>query len=272
MAQLADPAVTAIITAYQAHAAAIRTRVLAAIAAFWAGLDDYRDTNADHFVRLVGPLAEGGQQATAAATAGYLAVLEASVTAARAATIQLDPTASSTQALRGVSTAELWRRPIIQLRTALAAGRPFPDAVQEGGRRAEQLAATNLQLAKTHAARQVMGGSDQIVGYRRSLTGGHSCGLCVVASTQRYHKHNLMPIHPGCDCGVIPIFGDVDPGRVIDPDRLEGVHQAIADRFGTSDPSVQASAYRQALVTHDHGEIGPVLAVRGQDFTGPADL
>lgn len=267
MAQLADPAATAIITSYQAHAAAIRTRVLAGVNALWAALADYRDTNAGQFVASVGPLVEGGQQATAAATAAYLAVLEASVTARRAADIRLDPAASSTQALRGVTSVELWRRPFTEVYTALSKDIPFPEAVQAGARRAVQLAATNLQLAKTHAARNVMEGSNQVVGYRRSLTGDHSCGLCVVASTQRYHKRNLLPIHPGCDCGVIPIFGDHDPGQVIDPDRLEGVHQAIADRFGTSDPSASASTYRDALVIHDHGEIGPVLAVRGQHFT-----
>jgi hypothetical protein len=130
-------------------------------------------------------------------------------------------------------------------------------------------AATDLQLAKTHSSRFVLGGKDHVVGYRRVLEGRKSCGLCIVASTQRYHKDDLMPIHGHCDCGVEPIFGDADPGQVVDTSTLEGVHAAIEERFGVSDRSGRDPVdFRQVLVTHEHGELGPVLAVKGQQFTG----
>ena len=31
-------------------------------------------------------------------------------------------------------------------------------------------------------------------------------------------------------------------------------------------------AYRDVLVSHEHGELGPVLAVKGRPFQGPNDL
>jgi hypothetical protein len=30
--------------------------------------------------------------------------------------------------------------------------------------------------------------------------------------------------------------------------------------------------YRDLIVTHHHGELGPVLAVRGQHFDGPGSI
>ena len=132
------------------------------------------------------------------------------------------------------------------------------------------MAATDLQLAKTHTTRAVLSGKDNVVGYRRVLTGRESCALCAVAATQRYRKDRLLPIHDGCDCGVAPIYGDRDPGQVIDPDQLEGIKASLAERFG--DDSGEVADYRKAIVVHEHGELGPVIAVRGQHFTGPDDL
>jgi hypothetical protein len=71
----------------------------------------------------------------------------------------------------------------------------------------------------------------------------------------------------------MPIFGRTDPGHVIEPERLESVHERIEERFGVSDAGARDPIdYRDALIVHEHGEIGPVLAVRGQKFTGPNDI
>ena len=155
--------------------------------------------------------------------------------------------------------------------------------MKAGQERLDSLAATDLQLAKTHTAQQALSRDARVVGYRRVLEGTYSCGLCIVASTQRYRKAELMPVHPGCDCDVVPIYGDRDPGRLINAGALADVHAAVKDRFGVDSEAARAipriydgkgdpTLYRDVIVTHNHGEIGPVLGVRGQDFTGPADL
>jgi hypothetical protein len=176
-------------------------------------------------------------------------------------------------------------------------------AIEAGRRRAEGLAATDLQLAKTHSSRLALAGrgDERIVGYRRVLTGAENCAMCVLASTQRYHVEDLLPIHPACDCAVAPIVGRQDPGQTINSvtvtegaqavrstsrganvfsgddlvnlgDLLEPLHEEIEKRFGRSDRGGRQIDYRKLLTVHEHGEIGPVLAVKGQHFAGPDQI
>ena len=50
---------------------------------------------------------------------------------------------------------------------------------------------------------------------------------------------------------------------------LAGARAAIEERFGPDDGTADP---RTVMVVHEHGELGPVLTVRGHGFTGPADL
>lgn len=246
----------------------VRTRVLDALAALWGGLDGWRDDDLDRFLATALPLVEAGQRQTGALTVLWLGQL---LEEAGIAVPDVDLDAATD--VRPIGKREEYARPFVEVRTVLAQGGTLTEAVQRGGRRLQTLAATDMQLTKTHTSRQITSRQDGFEFYRRTLTGNQSCGLCVVASTQRYFKEDLLPIHPGCDCGVVPIVGDFDPGQVIDPQSLEQVHKRIEERFGTSDRGARAPVdYRDAIVTHTHGEIGPVIAVRGQKFTGPDDI
>ncbi|MGV9364517.1 hypothetical protein [Amycolatopsis sp. NPDC003731] len=186
-----------------------------------------------------------------------------------AAPLGLRPAEVTGTALRGVDPREVYRRPGVQVWTSLSEGRTFDEAVKDGLRRAVSVAMTDLQLAKTHTARKVFENDDRVVGHRRTLTGSEDCAICRVAATQRYHREDLQPIHPGCDCGVAPIYGDSDPGQVIDRKGLEDVHDAVAERFGESAADARAIDYRKLILVENHGEIGPVLTVKGQHFDGP---
>jgi len=171
----------------------------------------------------------------------------------------------------GAAFEEVYQRPFSEMRTALAQGRSFDDALELGGRRASSLAQTEVQLSRRQASLFARNANDNIVGYLRILSGSENCALCYVASTQRYNRGDLLPIHPGCDCGEMPIYGNSDPGQVIDDYNLEKAHQAVDDRFGISDRSAREIDYRQIMV-HEHGEMGPILSIRGQKFTGPNNL
>lgn len=265
-----------VVVGNQAQVAAIRARVLDYVTRTWTGLGSWRDSDIDRFVAAVVPVIEGSQAQVAALTDAYLAQLEATVLGTAAPPLGVRPSTVTTEALRGVPASEVYRRPAVTTWTALANGEPLDRAVSAGLTRARDLAATGLQLAKTHTARRVLDGNRRVVGYRRVLEGTRSCALCIVASTQRYTRGQLLPIHGGCDCGVLPVYGDRDPGQVIDPNTLEGVHDRIAERFGAPDRGARkiddVSRYRDVLVEHEHGELGPVLGVRGQAFTGPDDI
>lgn len=238
----------------------------------------HREADVARWARLAIPAVSGAQAQIAAMTDQYLAAVQTAASGTTVRPVGVPATAVTTEALRGVPAVDVYRRPGVTVWTALAEGMPYSQAVNLGLLRALNIAVTDLQLAKTHTSQQVLEqAGDRVVGYRRVLD-GNSCALCAVASTQRYHRGDLMPIHPGCGCDVAPIVGDTDPGQVINADRLAQVHDAIAETFGVSSESARQIGtpnglqYRDVIVQHQHGELGPVIAVRGQRFTGPADL
>lgn len=257
-------------TAYGQSATQIRGKMLAFLLALWSGLPDYRDASAAGFIRQAVPVVSGAQQQIAHLTASFLSLLLSAQTGTKVPPVTVRP--QDVAKLRGVNPAELYQRPFVQVYTELSKGTPFPAAVERGRIRLVDLASTDAQLAKTHTAQRAMRGNPRVSGYRRVLNGPENCGLCVIASTQRYHKADLLPIHPGCDCGLAPIIGDDDPGQVLDRGLVEGAHAAIADRFGQADRGGRQLDYRKVLLVQQHGEIGPVLTVKGQHFTGPRDL
>lgn len=289
----------AITANYNTSATTLRAALLEAVTELFNRLTSWRDADADTFVAAAVPIVRGAQQAMAAMTDAYLAAMLSDLLGD-----DIEPAGVDLpESLRGVDMAEVYRRPFIQIWTDLAGGALLSAAIEAGRRRAEGLAATDLQLAKTHASRAVLQGrgDERIVGYRRVLTGAENCAMCVLASTQRYHLRDLLPIHPACDCAVAPIVGRQDPGQIINSvtvtegaqavgsnsrgvnvfsgnnlvnlgELLEPLHQEIEKRFGVSDRGGRGIDYRKLLTVHEHGEIGPVLAVKGQHFTGPTQI
>jgi hypothetical protein len=294
--QPADPATpqfAAALAVYQARTQALRADIEARVRRLWAALGSYRNPDQARFVTQVVPLVAGGQQAMSALTAANLAQLRAAAlgTPARPAPV---PAALVTGAAvrNGVPPAQVYGRPfhlVWRLLDELPREPGSVDkAIASGADRAVNLALTDAQLAKQHTAARVLGQDDRVVGYRRVLEGPHSCALCLVAATQRYHRDQLMPMHPACDCSVAPIWDTADPGQTIEAAvRVDGkltpvaelpdVHDRIAQRFSADSSAARTitgttAQYRDALIVHEHGELGPVLAVRGAPFTGPHDI
>jgi hypothetical protein len=268
-----QPDALRVVLTYRDQTAALQARIVRYIETTWGRMGSWRDQDIDRFVSLVLPIVEGGQRTIAALTDAYLAAVLGRMTGSTVAPVGINPRTVTSSALRGVEGRDLFHRVGVTVWTALSEGDSLPLATDKGLQRALSLATTNLQLAKTHTSRWVLETHDDVVGYRRVLEGPTSCGLCAVASTQRYRQGELMPIHGGCDCGVAPIVGDTDPGRVIDPDGLAGIREQLSDRFGvTGDRINRADDLRSRVVVNEHGEIGPVLGVRGQNFTGPDDF
>jgi hypothetical protein len=285
----------AIAATYNESSTTLRAALVAAIVELFGRLTSWRDDDADGFVAAAVPMVRGAQRAMAVMTDAYLAAMLSDLLGKTLTPVgvELDDD------LRGVPMIEVYRRPFIQIWTDLAGGALLKAAIEAARRRAEGLATTDLQLAKTHSSRIALEKrGDRVVGYRRVLTGAENCAMCVLASTQRYHVKDLLPIHPACDCGVAPIVGTKDPGQIINSvivtegaqavdsnsrgvdvfsgdqlvnlgDLLGSLHEEIRKRFGISDRGGRKIDYRKLLTVHQHGEIGPVLAIKGQKFTGP---
>ena len=178
----------------------------------------------------------------------------------------------STAALRnGADVVQVYSRPFVTLRTALSQNKTMTQALEQAALRVEDIMRTEVQLARRSAGLLSRGRNSNIVGYVRVLSGAENCALCYVASTQRYRSGDLQPIHNNCDCGEMPIYGTTDVGQVIDEERLDAVHDSISERFGVSDRAARSIDYSKISI-RQHGELGPVLTVSGQKFTGPDDL
>lgn len=252
---------------YDAMSQSLRDRLITFVLDAFDSLGSYRDADAAVFIERVLPVVLAAQQTMGQITDAYLAAMVADMLGGAAAPVgvQLD------EALRGVDPAEVYHRPFVTLYSALAAGHDYAASLGEARTRLLSITETDLQLARTHAARQSMEGSGARF-FRRRLTGAKNCALCTIASTQRYRVENLMPIHPGCNCKPEPLPGNRDPGQIIDEDLLKEAHAAVTKGIGSSDRGGRAPDYRQVIITREHGEYGPLLAVRRHEFTGPDDI
>lgn len=66
--------------------------------------------------------------------------------------------------------------------------------------------ATDIMLADRSATYVHTAGDARIRAYRRVLSAGKNCGLCIVAATREYHKADLRPMHHDCKCGTQPVY------------------------------------------------------------------
>lgn len=245
---------------------AVRDRVQSfASARFTAG--QYYDADMARFVQQVAPVVLASRKQVASMTDAYLTSVLKSSGIKVPAHKPVD-----TSALRGVDVADVYARPFVTVRSGIF-DVGMEAAVQAGAARLADLVSTDMQLSRTHAAQNIFSSAgSRVTGYARVPSGDNTCALCEVASTQVYHVEDLMPIHPGCGCSVEPITESNPWDQEAADQKLEDTHASVQDQLGMSDSGARAPDYRKVVVTNEHGEIGPVLGIRGQNFTGPDDL
>jgi len=260
---------------YDRQVADVRARVGSYAKRLWGGSPSYRDADADRIIALLVPRVEAGQARIAQLTDAYIARVVASELGG--GIVRGTVADVSTEALRGVPADEVYRRPFVTAYTELSQGSTLTAAVSAGGARLASIVDTGMQLARTHSARQA-GERTGVELWRRELTGRENCGLCTIASTQRYHRGDLMPIHGNCDCIPKPFFGNAST-QVIEPKLLEQMHAAVEAEFGTTDRGARFidgkgsyNDFMDLIVTNAHGEVGPTLGWRWQHFTSKSDL
>lgn len=261
--------------AHQQQLLFIRSSAMAAVGALWDRMvTGPEDDVLDRWVPLAAAAVQAAQTAAAAAAIGHVSQ------AVRVAGATPEPTPSEVRPAafaepRGVPTATVLVRSIIQVRRSLGEGKLFMDAMSEGRARAVQTAATDPALSARAANQAAMRAQPRVVGYRR-VPDGSACQFCLLASTRRYTVSDLMPIHPGCGCTVAPIVGSNDPGEVLDRalvDQLMAADPALGVRGGRNRETARNHARKQLAkaeeltTVHDHGELGPTLYQSGLRFT-----
>lgn len=259
---------------YQRASVDIRKRVERVARRAWGSLDNYRKADIDRLVDMVLPQVLAGEKTAAQLTDAYLSSL------AGVAARGVDERQVTGAALRGVDPDQVYRRPAKEVYMALSDGKSLDQAADAGLVRLLDLVNTDVELAR-RAQEQISMLRGNLRYYRRVLSVGSengNCGLCVIASTQRYKVGNLKPIHPGCGCGVAPFATNQDPGQVLNEELLEQAHDVIGgdvhyNRSGRSVefPDGTKRDYKDIMI-RQHGEYGPTLTWKDQAFTGPNDL
>lgn len=282
-----DPRLLALAAAYQAQTEGLRAKIERYVRSTWRSLRIYRNQQRAQFIREVVPVVNGAQRQVSSLTSAFLAHQRQIALGTPFKPAAVDPEKVTGSAARlGTPPDQVYGRPFDltwrQLHDLPHQPGMIEKAITAGEDRAVELALDDVQLAKNHTAAEVGKADDRVKYVRRILEGPSSCGLCIVASTQRYHPAKLMPIHGGCDCGQEFVYSDTDPGQILDLNTLQDIHDRIEQRFGASNAGARripgtgnyktALQYRDVLVTHEHGELGPVLSVRGAKFTGPSDI
>lgn len=172
----------------------------------------------------------------------------------------------------GVSLTIVFDRVAKLYRRKIAAGVPADQALAAALRYAAALVDANIRLAQRDYANQVLSYlADQmgITGYRRvvrpELSRTGTCGLCLIASDKVYKTGDLLPLHDNCQCVVLPIIGDTDPG-----DSMNNL--SLADIYAAAGSNNGRKLKRVRYQVNQHGELGPVLTDARHKFTSPAEL
>lgn len=253
----------------------LSSRLIVALTRMFNGLGSWHRPDAQRFAAAAVPMVEGAQAALANLTSNYVASVASEALRRPVAPPPIPHTARAR--LRLKDPAEVYQRPFVEAYTALRDGDQLDGALGKARLRLREVAEGDMQLAYAHASQAAMNGlpeQQQPTGWRRVLTGPENCAMCVLASTQRYHRKDLNPIHPHCDCTVEPIYGPLGRDRVIEPQLLEQVHAAVKDLTGVVDRGGRAVDYRHIMtqIVHHHGELGAVLARPGDRFTGSRSI
>lgn len=257
----------------------VRRRVSARVEQNWRGLGSWNEADVDLFLARTLPVVDAGQRRTVSLTDAYLA----RVTGGR--TVGLPAAELVGAGVRnGTPPAEVYRRPFVQLWSALGAGARFSDAMGAAGVRAAQSAATDVSLTMRASAdafqEQSTGPAEQrIIGWERVID-PDACAFCATASTQRYRSANLEPLHANCQCGVAPVFKENDRAiRDFNARTLANMKKANEGQPGNYWSSKKFRVDGQTgevtmpdVAVREHGELGAVLTDASQNFTGPADI
>ena len=205
---LSEAAAAAVTERFQARLATIANRASTVSLRAWEQLGAWDRVDIDRFAAATADAFKAAQAAAVNTSAGYYALL-----ADRPVTV---PAATTTAVVEAPFTA-YWH--------ALTEGAEWAEALATGGTRAESIASdlivgTSREVANLTAATGV-------VGWRRVLTGS-SCKFCSTVAGQRYRSNESATFgHDHCDCIVVPIYADADPGQVINARHLAQVADGV---------------------------------------------
>lgn len=263
MADLA--AILRVFDAFSLTREALHRRITAAVVADFERFDGwYSPRLVEEVTSQVAARLATGQKGVAAITDAHLA-RTTSYVLGRVVTGSGVPLVLGQTLRAGVKNhEEAYRRIAAEYRWQRSLGRSDSEALTLAMGRAREMVGTDLTLAHQRQAQHTLR-SAGITRYRRIIRSEKTCGLCAGASDRLYRTANLLPIHARCRCGVIAVTANTDPGSQINTETLSEIYTAADSTAGP--------ALKQVVVeVVEHGELGPVLTVKGQHFRGPEQV
>lgn len=260
-----DQQVEALVAAYAASRAGIVEQILAMVRDIVAGFDGWYSTpQIALMARTVVARVEAGQRQVAGVTDAYLSRTATIIADRRYAPVG----AVDVSVVRNVDRLEEFGRAADQYRYAVSQGASDEQAVAKAVERATAQAEMDTALTVREQSRKFMV-VRSVDGWRRiihpELSRGGSCGLCVAASDRTYKRGDLLALHERCNCATLPIINGVDPGKSLN-------ESDIAALYKTAGSTGAADLKKVRYVVHEHGELGPVLRNRSDDFRSPDDV
>lgn len=286
---------------YQDRQVALAERTASLAGRLW---DQLGDLDGSRFVDQVVPLVGAAQEASIVAGDAYIASYAAAATDTAPTTATADVARLQAGLRNGTPLEVVYQRPVITARR-VAGERGLDAALRVARNRVVMSADTDVMLAWRAGTDDAMRRDSRTVGYRRVPDAG-ACEFCLLASTQRYTRGDLMPLHPNCHCSVAPIIGSVDPGQVLDRDLANRLSSTVTDvterravqRARRAVENAQTPTGRDLaeerlsrvqaqraetlrrrrenpeslIAVHTHGELGPTLRPAGVAFTGPSNI
>ena len=242
-----------LISGYDRAVLSVRARVLAYAQFLWTNSPSLRDEDVERLVARIVPVVRSGQLQVAQLTDAYIGRLSQSAGISWSAGVD-----RALVDYRGVPDDVVYKRPAVTTYTALTGGSTFAVAKKAGLARLSSIVSTDIQQTRNRQAQQSMSRSG-FEWYRRELSGKENCALCSIASSQRYHTGNLMPIHPGCVPGD-SVVSTVPGGSTHLADFAWGEVEAVSRRLfeGELIEFITASG-DEVRVTSNH----PVLTDKG---------
>lgn len=195
------------------------------------------------------------------------------------------PPMENVYARSGVPIVEVYKRPARQLEHLIrkqqkvlerttGTAPEIPDVITDEmmesfERRLTSLVEDDIAATARDEAQKVLWSAPKVIGYRRiihpefSETG--TCGLCVVASTRFYTIAELMPLHDKCKCTISPITATQDMGLKLNKGDLKKIYKVSGSTYAED-------LKRITVQISEHGELGPILRKRGDNFRDVAQV
>jgi hypothetical protein len=225
--------------------ARLREIVAAAVVTLWNGLPSYDETEVDPFVASVVPIVTAGQNQAAALTEAYLARM------LRRQPIGIAPDGLVGPSVRaGTPPEEVYRRPFVNVWTALGNNIPWEEAVGAGRARVDATAQADMALSSRATFQAVQEADDGIYGYQRVADGG-ACAFCLAVNGAYVKSADASPLHNRCGCSLEPLTRPhpratwLPSGRTVKEDDF---------------------------AIHQHGELGAYIGDPADHFTSEAQI